>query len=113
MSVPGTSDNQNEVQHPEDYEVDVRRSLLAWKKLSWELLLLKCNEYSLEAKRSNKKLADHLDNHFKAICNECELEQLEKNDSTTNAQATSQGNADQLAIQDLEQAQEPLQPAQH
>ena len=35
-----------------------------------------------EAKGSNKKLADHLDSYFKAICNECELEQLERNNST-------------------------------
>ena len=69
-------------------------------KLSRELLLLKCNKYSLEAKGSNKKLADCLDNHFKAIHNECKSEQLERHNSTTNAQATSQGNADQLAMQD-------------
>ena len=80
----------------------MRRSSSAWRKLSRELLLLKCNEYSLEAKGSNKKLVDRLDNHFKAIRNERELEQLERNNRTTNAQAPSQENADQLATQDPE-----------
>ena len=112
LPVPGKSGDQDEVQHPKDYDVDVRRSSSAWRKLSRKLLLLTCNEYSLEAKGSTKKLADCLDNYFKAIRNERELEQLERNNSTTNAQVTSQVNAHQLATQDPEQAWEPAQPAQ-
>ena len=111
-SVPGTSGDQDEVQYPEDDETDVRRSSSAWRKLSQELLLLKCNEYSLEAKGSNKKLADRLDNHFKDIRNERESEQLDRNDNATNDQVTSRGHADQLATQDPEQAREPAQPTQ-
>ena len=110
--VPVTSGGQDEVQYPEDFEIDVRRSSLAWRKLSRELLLLKCTKCSLEAKGSNKKLADRLDNRFKAIRNERESEQLDKNNNTTNDQATSQADANQLATQDLEQAWEPAQPAQ-
>ena len=83
-SVPGMSGDQDAVQYPEDYEINVWRSSSAWRKLSQELLLLKCNEYSLEAKGSNKKLADHLVNRFKDIGNECELEQLDRNVNTTN-----------------------------
>ena len=67
MSVPATSGDQDAVQYPEDYEINVQRSSSAWRKLSWELLLSKCNEYSLEAKGSNKKFADCLVNHFKTF----------------------------------------------
>ena len=73
---------------------------------------MKCNEYSLEAKGSNKKLADHLVNHFKGISNECELEHLDRNANTMNDQATPYGDTNQPATQDPEQAQEPAQPTQ-
>ena len=111
-SVPGTYGDQDDVQYPEDYEIDVQQSSSAWRRLSRELLLLKCNVYSLEAKGSNKKLADRLVNHFKDIRNERELEQLDRNrnDNTTNDQAMPHRDTDQLTTQHPEHVQ-PTQPS--
>ena len=48
---------------------DKRRKLSAWKNLNKQVLELKCNEYLLVAKETQKQLAKRLIKHFQEIRN--------------------------------------------
>ena len=55
---------------------DVDKTLAIWKGLSWELLQLKCNQYSLIATGSKKVLAKRLDEFVRARRDEGELRHI-------------------------------------
>ena len=48
---------------------DQRRTLPEWNNLARAVLVLKCNEYNLVTKGSQKQMAERLHNHFQAIKN--------------------------------------------
>ena len=48
---------------------DQRRTLPEWKKLARTVLVLKCHEYNLVTKGSQKQMAERLHNHFQTIRN--------------------------------------------
>ena len=49
--------------------MDKRCKLSAWKNLNKQVLELKCNEYKLVDKGTQKQLAEHLFKHFQEIRN--------------------------------------------
>ena len=56
---------------------DTNRSLAAWKNVSCEILLLKCNKHSLVATGSSKLLAKRLSDFFKSKRNKTELREID------------------------------------